>query len=153
MYQAIEFSKPNHLTIRDVLNMNVGDTIDVIIWDRNFEEYGIWDTRESGVSYNPNDFFKGNHHQITYQGNMEWDIHFDFGETVRHPINLDVSSLNTKWKWIPIEDVSTDAVKNTVESKRLNWEQFPTNTRVGWRGPIMLWDKVKDMGPIYYITP
>lgn len=156
MYQFIKDSCQQHLTIEDVMKLEVGDELDVVIWDGNFEEYWIWTNAESSVAYNPEEFFRCNHHQLTYLGDMTWDIHFSFGETTTHPIHLDVSQLETNYTWYPIDETDgkihiTNEIVNEGEEKpshwkpkHLHWTEFPKTTRVGWRGPIMLWDKLTD---------
>lgn len=152
----IKSCKSAHLTLGDVKKLNVGDQLDVVIWDRNFEDYWIYGQAEKGRNYNPQDFFKYNHCKIIYQGNMEWDIDFSFA-VYRHCIELDTSSLNIRWGWMPIENgnIETDewipSGNETIDSKDkdLHWTTFPDTTRVGWRGPIMLWDKLKNMSQVY----
>jgi hypothetical protein len=34
----------------------------------------------------------------------------------------------------------------------LHWTNFPETTRVGWRGPIMLWKKLENMPDVYNIS-
>ena len=161
MYHFIKACKSQHLTIADVKNLKIGDKIDVIIWDRNFEENWIWDHAESEKPYDPQTFFKSNHHQLTYAGNMTWHIHFDFGETITHPIHLDTSDLETRYTWCALENDGfihiTDEVIKCGEKiptewkpKHIHWTKFPDSTRVGWRGPIMLWEKLKNKTYVYY---
>lgn len=38
--------------------MKPGDQIDVVIWDRNYEEYWIWENAKNGKTYDPITFFK-----------------------------------------------------------------------------------------------
>lgn len=33
--------------------------------------------------------------------------------------------------------------------KHIHWTEFPDSTRVGWRGPIMMWDKLTDLSKVY----
>jgi hypothetical protein len=42
MYKWIKNYEPKHVTIKDLKEWKVGETKDVIIFDRNFEEYFIW---------------------------------------------------------------------------------------------------------------
>lgn len=51
IYEFIENCKDKHLTLGDVEKLNVGDALDVVIWDRNFEEYWIWDNVKRGKNY------------------------------------------------------------------------------------------------------
>jgi hypothetical protein len=162
MYDFINNCKDKHLTIADIKLMSPGDVIDVVVWDTNFEEYWIWDSAEKNKSYDPFIFFKSNRCKITYKGNMLWDIYFDFGDTCTHPVHLDVSSLQTNWTWYEINELDgqihiTEEILDEKQSilsdwtpKHIYWTEFPDTTRVGWRGPIMLWDKLKDLPQVFY---
>ena len=150
-----------HLTIGDILKCSVGDELDVVIFDRNFEESGIWDKLHPDVEYDPTEFFKYNHHKLKYNGDMKWDIIFNWGKTFEHPIHLNVEHLATRWTWVvlgedgfvdiaerlPDDDKKTDNIRKSV---RLHWNGFPSRTRIGWRGPIMLWEDLKNKRKVYY---
>lgn len=160
MYDFIKQTIPQHLTIADVKKLKVGDTIDVVIWDRNFEESWIWDNATPQQPYRPEIFFQENHQKITYLGNMSWLIRFNWGEDIEHPIHLDVSALQTYWKWCPLEDGYINIVEEIIkEGETLpshwcpthkHWTEFPETTRVGWRGPIMLWKYMAQLPAVYY---
>lgn len=68
--------------------------------------------------------FEENRCKLVYKGDMKWDIVFSYGEIVECSIHL-----NLDGEWIPIYYDSIHA----------------NNTFVGWRGPMMLWDKLKEM--------
>lgn len=163
MYDFIKQCKNKHLTLGDIKKMKVNDIIDVVIWDRNFEEYWIWENAKNKQLYNAETFFEENHHQIKYKGNMEWEIIFNFGETYTHKIHLDVSNLNTYWKWYGLSDdnkihITQEILKDNQKipkhwkKKHAHYSEFSDNTRVGWRGPIMLWDKLKKMPQVYLLN-
>ncbi len=163
MYQYIESKRPQHLTIADVKGLNPGDQLDVVIWDRNFEEYWIWSSpQEEGAknerAYDAQEFFKKNHHRLVYRGDMKWDIHFQFGEVFEHPVHVDTSKLETNWSWCAIADDGCIHITNEMvyvgeeipghwKPKHMHWKEFADETRVGWRGPIMLWKDVD--GQVY----
>ena len=161
MYKFINNCQADHLTIADVKKLQPGDTLDVVIWDRNFEESWIWDNAENLKHYDPEIFFKNNRHQLTYCGDMDWKIKFNFGETIYHTIHLNVSHLDTYWTWVAIDEkdgyihITDESVRNGHKipehwkPKHIHWSEFPETTRAGWRGPIMLWSKLKDMPQVY----
>ncbi len=161
MYPYINSCTSSHLTIEDVMNWEVGHEADVVIWDRNFEEYWIWDNAEEEKLYDPKEFFRKNRHKLTYKGNMVWDIHFIFNETFEHQVHLDVAGLPTNWTWCVLDDdgtinITSERLKEGEEIPPerkpicMHWTEFPTSTRVGWRGPIMLWDDLDKYGKVYY---
>lgn len=148
MYDFIKNCKDKHLTLGDIRKMSPGETIDVVIWDTHFEEHDIWDNMEEDKSYDAQEFFKSNRNQITYLDNYEWNIHFNYGETLKHPVHV-IFEENNCWREI---------INNTVRSFNFEYnstvsltpiDTFPDCTRVGWRGPIMLWDKLDNLPQVY----
>jgi hypothetical protein len=161
LYDWILIHKDKHLTIKDLSKMEIGKEYDVVIFDRNFDE-PIWDGKEEFKLYTPEEMFEDSHHKIIYRGNLEWDIVFCFGETFRHPVHLDVSHLPTNWTWMAIDnehiEIKNEIIKEGAEMPfdrptKMHWEWFRDDTRIGWRGPIMLWEDLKDLPQVYYISP
>jgi hypothetical protein len=163
MNAFIENCKQYHLTIKDIKEMNIGDTFDVIIWDGNYDEYWIWTNAIDKKLYDPEIFYEQNKHTITYLGNMKWNIHFNFGEIIEHPVHLDTRELkDTYAKWAAIEDDGSihitseylpqgvDMIPDGWKAKHIHWTEFPETTRVGWRGYVMKWNDIKDMPQVYY---
>lgn len=147
------------MTIEDILKWEIGHEADVVLWDRNFEEYWIWSNAEKEKLYDPKEFFRANRCKLTYKGNMVWDIHFDFGKTIEHPVHLDVTALPTNWTWVAIEEdgyvrITTESVNRKITPRRkaihMHWTEFSPETRVGWRGPIMLWEKLDSLDKVYH---
>lgn len=108
---------------------------------------------------NPKDFFVCNHHSIKYLGDYKWDINFEFDETFIHPIHLDVSSMDTNWTWLPLEN---NEIKIFHEILKIDEElppnkkapqkhitKFDKSTRVGRRCPIMLWSELDNLPDVY----
>mgnify|MGYP006976398487 CR=1 FL=1 len=187
LYQFIRECRHLHLTKADVDLLKPGDRLDVVIWDRNFEEYWIWDQPQN-VPYSPEVFFSENRHQLVYQGGHKWDIEFNFGETIRHPFHLSLEGENTSYTWTSLEGKEPhdcqcqsrpvgsesspeDQVENSYDWIHIttyvkkddqsgppegwgpihkHYDDFPTTTRVGWRGPMMLWDRLADLGMVHY---
>nr|QBK86564.1 MAG: hypothetical protein LCMAC102_03590 [Marseillevirus LCMAC102] len=63
--------------------------------------------------------------------------------------------MDTNWEWCPIENeyivLDTNTIKHKIVKipiKKFHWKSFDEKTRIGWRGPIMLWKDVKNK--IYY---
>ena len=155
LYELIKKSKPYHLTIQDILSLNIGDELDVVIFDRNFDE-DIWSRFKECKSYNPTKLLEESHHKIIYKGDMNWDIKYNFGETVNKMVHLDLEKEPTNWKWYPLDPdgyvrINNDIVKTgekiPIDHRPINkhWADFDVNTRVGWRGPIMLWEDLVNL--------
>src|SRR5690606_23210481 len=107
MYDWIDSNKLYHLSLYDVQLLEIGTTIDVAIFDSNFEEYGIWSKTNAGDPYKPIELFKYNRHKIEIIGGecegkceRKWLIHFNWGESYEHPYHYNIENLATNWKWI-----------------------------------------------------
>ncbi len=163
MYDFIEQCKDNHLTINDILDLSAGDKLDVVIWDRNFEEYWIWNKAKSNKPYDPQIFFGPNRWTIIYKGDMEWTIISEAGEgeSFDHPVHLNTEHLNTYMIWVGLENdgmvhIEYEIIKEGNKIPKgwiethIHWKDFPKTTRVGWRGPIMLWKKLEKLAKVYY---
>ncbi len=40
--------------------------------------------------------------------------------------------------------------KNKNECQKVHWSKYKSDTRIGWRRPIMLWNDVKNGKDVYY---
>lgn len=163
MYHFVHDTKDKHLTLADIKKLQVGEKLDVVIWDGNWEEY--WSSAENLKPYSAEEFFKFNRHQLTYKGDMKWDIHFNFGETFEHPVHLNTDHLQTFSRWCKVDEKDgkihitseylpqgMSEIPSIWKPKHIHWTEFPDTTRVGWRGPIMLWSKLKDCPSVYLET-
>lgn len=159
-HEFIENSIGDHLTLADINKLSVGDILDVVIWDRNYEEYWMWTKAVPVQLYSPEEFYKQNRHQLKYLGDYQWDITYPFGETHTHPLHLWVGNLRTTWEWYELQDGWINVRQEYLASKQkipIHWSpihkhisEFEPATRVGWRGPIMLWSKLADKGKVFY---
>ena len=145
LYDFIEHTRDKHLTLNDVKALKIGDTLDVVIWDRNFEEARIWNSPE-GKEYTPKWFFADNRVTLTYLGNLEWDMVFawDTKQKFRHEVHVDTIGLNKKGHtWCPVCNGKITCTRKSVD-------KLPGTTRVGWRGPAMLWSNLGSNPKVYW---
>jgi hypothetical protein len=150
--QFIEYTKPDHLTFGDLKKMKRGDELDVVIWDDNFEKNGIETNIVLSMSYNPHKFFQWNHHKIIYKGNMLWIIEFNHGKSIMCPVHLGFDHKKTTY-WHKIKngyvDMAHDINDDEKENKDIfapsyiHYKKFLDSMRIGWRGPMMLWNDLK----------
>ena len=160
-YDFIKNNKTNYLTLEDISKYNEGDVLDVVIWDCNWEEYDWWENIKPG-KYTPEDFFQGNKHRIIIGApdKLSWTIDFNFGKQIE-PFHFNVEEYSKQNKmgtyrgWVELSDdgyidIDSEIVKTGKKIPK-SWKawhehhsKFPKTTYVGWRGPIMLWDKLKE---------
>lgn len=136
MYALINELRPRHLTIGDLKKLDVGDELDVVMWDYNFEEKSIW-SNPSDTPYPAEEFFSANRVKVKWCGNSKWEIMFYEDLRVIHDIEIALSD----YIW-------TSLYSNLDPNFVL--EDLPDDIRVGWRGPMMLWKNLKNVGQIFY---
>lgn len=159
MDDLIEHLKPYHLTVKYLKTLNAGDTLDVAIFDRNMEDGKIWSSLQPKELYDVVDFFSDTRRKVTFSGDHSWDILFNFGnkrESIEHELHIDMTDLYHD----DIEHDSAGCVWHPVDCDgrigNVYWKDLPDNTRVGWRGPAMLWKDLKEQGSkysVYYLDP
>lgn len=150
VYQFIDHCKSEHMTLNDLQKMKAGDVIDVVIWDFNFEEGFIWSSSVEMQYYEPTEFFKDNHHKIKYLGNMTWEIHFCCGTTITREVEIERPNegfVTTQMDNTEIYDSGGYTSNGWVEQQKLNCQP---NDRVGWSGPIMLWERLNGKPKVYW---
>ncbi len=168
MYEWIKDCRPYHLTLGDVLKWKKGEKVDVCMLDGNFEEYGdIWNGIEPGKVLPATTFFAKNKATLTYKGAYVWDIAYNYGETIEHPIHFWISGLvnneNTSgntirrsW-WVPLDVEKGSISIKTLEDGvpfprkiRIQCQELPKSTKVGWRGPMILWKHLSILSKVHW---
>ncbi len=160
MQQFLEIAKPYHLTLGEIKQFPVGHKFEVVSWDRNYEEAWIWNEAIPMQVYESEVFFAWNRCTVTYKGAMEWTIK-NIDGSFDHKVEIDVSNLDACWTWWPLNengylDINNEPLTKGQEilshwkPKHLHWSELPGTTRVGWRGPMMYWEYLKDMPLVYY---
>jgi len=150
MYDIVnKLPKKYYVTKKD-LNSMKGKTITVALFDRNFEEYGIWNKFDDYKLYDPVDFFKNNKSTIQYNGGKTWKVTMD-GDENEHFIEVNVVDIrpkNSKLTWMPIDKEGNICMEKNA--KKINLNDISNDTRIGWRGPMIQWDKIASLGKKVY---
>lgn len=161
LYQWIKMHRHLHLTLGEATSLSQKEPTEVVILDRNFEETKIWDKIPKKKPISPQEMFEDNQAKITSLGGYRWKIEFDWGETIEESFHVNVSSLNTNWNWVPIEDgevvidhevlVSGESLPDDdFKEFRHSWKKIHPRTRVGWRGPIIRWSDLEGLSKVYW---
>lgn len=155
----IENMRRHHLTLEDLEKLEIGETLDVVVFSGPVKK----------ITCDATDFFKNCRFTLTYKGNMVWDmLNVETNESFPNFVHFCTRSLNTNWAWYPVnkdgyiyintEPLSLGDVKISDSMKFINpfppihlhYKQFPKNTRVGFKAPIMLWSHLKPAPLILY---
>lgn len=160
MYDWIDEMRLWWLNKTDVEQMKIGEEIDVLFLDRNFEEYGIWKNKEEkSQPQSPLNFFSSNLGKIRYLGDWRWLIITNAGK-FEHPIHLCTKGLSTNWSWVgldkdnyvPINSEMTlnDTPQPNRKKMKISIDDFHELNAVGWRGPIIKTKYLKKLPKVYY---
>jgi len=155
MYDWIKKTKPYHLILGEVLKLEIGDIVEVAMFDSNFEEYDIWNNIKPGEILPAPMFFKHNKSTLIYKGNLVWDIEYDFGETIEHPVHICTEGINSKSYFTKSENgnikIKSEAFTNGEKKYQIiNCKNLSSQTRVGWRGPMIKWEHLSHLPPVYW---
>lgn len=150
----IRETKIYHLRIIDVMNLRPGQQIKVLVMDRNL--YDIVCKDGTGNTLFPaEEFFKSNTAVYTHSYDMKGTIKYSWQDEPcnrndpeckdPYPFEFEIEYAPRSWypltdNCLPARDPQEIALFDHDEPKR--WTDFPQNTRVGWRGPMMKWEDV-----------
>jgi hypothetical protein len=147
VYEFIDSCIDEHLTLGDVKDLATGAQLDVVVWDRNFDDGWIYTSSERGRHYTPEEFFETNRRTLTIVGHpMAWEIEFPSG-THQHHMELCIDDEGNKWR--PIRCDGSVMGADDSENNGM-WADWDDDTRVGWRGPMMLWDRLAGKADVTY---
>ena len=143
-------SREYHLTIKDVLNFPIGEKQRIFFLDRNMFDMSCRDDmNEINTPIKPSHFFRhGYYIDFVRNEGILGDWCWVDGKTYRNvdnnrELDIDLGSL-----WYPLKESKVpigdrqEIFKIPKEYKGKHYTQIPSNTRLGWRGPMIL---VKNM--------
>jgi len=149
------------LKISDITKLQPGDKMDVLVLDRN-----VWDIalnkkiNKPGVSYNSEIFFQQNSgtyvHNKDLSGKMVfcWDDDEDEDENnFNHNFEFDIEYKPNKWYPLKngvLPDKDPSGFCEFPWQTEQHWTNFPVDTKIGYRGPMIPWSKLKEMSNIYW---
>jgi hypothetical protein len=140
-HEWIKLAKQKYgFTIRDFLALQPGQSIDLLMMDRNVLDIVESNPNKRGRLYTPHHFFKGQKARFIRSANdnlligkMIWSY------TTEEQFEPDIEY--KKNHWYPLQD-------GKVGSK--HWSKFPKSTKIGWRGAMIPWKNVAQLPKVYY---
>jgi len=148
------------LTIRDILELEPGERLTVLPIHRNLCDsvypHGLKGERPRPV-LPATKFFRPKElavyiHKSELTGRVEW------GWDVEMECASDPFEFHVEYKpghWYPLKDGSlptADAVEGSTDlgdAAGKHWREFPPDTRVGWRGPMLALEKLAAQPPVF----
>lgn len=162
------------LTIADILALKPGDRVQVLAMDRNLCDHVYpWRPGEPpGPTLPAKQFFEKKRDGAVYihegglRGRVEWGWDHE-GERAHEPFQFEIEFKEGNWH--PLDDDGTLPSANEphmvkgppgepamerrhwdeLPPTRQHWTEFPKTTRVGWRGPMVRWDALADLPPVF----
>jgi len=148
----IQKTRKYWLTIKDIEKLKVNKKIKLLVLDRNV--YDCKDKFKRGKLYKPENFFKDN--SAVFSKNtvvsLEGNIKYEWSE---EPFSFEFEIEYKKNSWYPLKNGILPATDEQGFSELLgedkSWIDFPKNTHIGWRGPMILWENLKKIEKVYYL--
>jgi len=134
--QFLNESNSVHLTINDITKLDSNKKIKILCIDRNI--YDLIDMNKSNKSYKINKFFENAYQGIYIHDNNLQGMFLFNNDT--EPQNFE---FHIEWipdHWYPLRNgilKSDEQFTFPVEFEGKSWKEFPLNTRIGWRGPMI----------------
>ena len=156
----IAATRPHHLCLLDVLQWQPGHQEELLLLDRNWNEYGH--PTEAGV-YPATDYFKRNKVLATYLGDYSWEFVWCQGglPVNENKLHICTEGLATSWCWRELDadntfTLSSEELEEEVPlpertPQKLSISDFPALVRVGWRGPCLRWSQLAQLPPILVV--
>lgn len=152
-------------TLGNFLEMKVDDVRNFLFLDRNVFDIAC-ENRQDGTEYPPQVFFDQNVHRLKKTGIFEWEIYWSW-DLAQECINRDIHLYHPEDKfWFPLDSegyfnpvdelelLDLDPVRTEFWTQnRVHYTEFPPDTRIGWRGPLIPWEKVINLPPVLYTEP
>lgn len=150
----IEHIKSDSFTIRDVLNMRPGEEIKVVHLDRNLMDTVMHD-REGNTLYTATNFFSCSTATYKHSQDMKGTLTFHMRDSDLE-IEFEFQVEYDDDCWYPLFDGSLPP-RCTQLGYRLHpgndpkpYTYFPDTTRIGWRGPMVKWEKISDQPDVWW---
>jgi len=155
LQQWIKHYRDDWLTIKQVKEFPLNKKIKLLLLDRNI--YDEKDLFTEGKLYKPPSFFKKNYawYWKTDNDNLKGKIKYEWQDKSEQPYDFEFDIEYESGQWYPLTDgILQDKHKQKIISKNKNkhFTEFPDNTPLGKRGPIIHWNEIKNMEKVYYLS-
>jgi hypothetical protein len=169
----IALHKNAFLKKSDLKNWPVGEMRRMLVLDKDYEQYYIWDNITPLVPHQPLHYFQANVWFVTYKGDSSWTIGVPDTEIVSDKVQLPACEnietdihliINERWfnqeengKYPELDKL--DQLSCIVVGKSrdppmseiftLDWENIPKDINIGWRGPMIPFESINATTEVY----
>jgi hypothetical protein len=153
----IDATRKYWLTIKDIQKMKKGDKISVLVLDRNVVEVTESLNKERVVK-SARTFFRDNMGTYIHSGsNLKGSLvlHTD----AEGDISLRNFTFHLEYKkdhWYPVTSAGylptkdPQGIAKFTHKTKKHFTEFSTNTKIGWRGPMILAKHLKNLPDVYW---
>lgn len=152
-----ENAREKWLKVGDIEKLKTGDTIKVLVMDRNLYDITM-DINDPNTLYTSEHFFSQNTATYVHGSGLQGKLTFHIGnndDIVQDPFDFHVQYNGSCW--YPLKNGSLPAEDEQglfpLLDREVGWDEFPLDTPIGWRGPMVLWENVEAMPDIYWYEP
>jgi len=150
----LEETKPLHVKIQTILDLEPGENLKCLCIDRDFyefidqdhpEEFEIGETTTASTYFSNNNYIryirftkgaeKNNIKGNFFIGSIE-EINTEVDNTEVDNTEFDIEYLSNRWHFLQNGELYTDDFDFNVMTNR-RWDDFPLETRLGLRGPMI----------------
>jgi hypothetical protein len=135
------------IRILDITKMQHGEQIEVLIMDRNLSCITS-QVNESNTNYEPEIFYRYNRGTYVHDKDLMGKLIFHWKDTTEVDENFEFHLEYLPKNWYPIMDGKLSTSTSTMPLNQ-HWSNFSPDTKVGYRGPMIPWCKLKEMPNIY----
>lgn len=149
----IKHYKDKWLTIQQVKELPLNKKIKLLLLDRNI--YDNKDHIKEAKLYTPTFFFKKNiaWYWKTDNNNLMGKIKYEWQKQTDEPYDFDFHVEYKENKWYPLKNGILPEKDEqhiiTLLDKETHITEFPLDTHIGYRGPIIIWKEIKNFMKVY----
>jgi hypothetical protein len=152
----IEKNKKYYLTINDIIKLEPYKKIKLLVLDRNI--YDDTDVFIEAKLYKPESFFIKNSAIFWKTTDLQGKIYYKWQDEYnnKEPYDFEFEIEYKKGNWYPLKNGILPAKdeQNMFQllGKNKHYLEFPKTTHIGFRGPMILWNKLNKLKKIYIIN-
>ena len=144
--------RKHYLRINDILKMKTGDKIKLLILDRNVSDSTTAINKEL-KSYKPKYFYRKSLAVYTHDKELKGSILFNFEGA--EPMDFEFEIEYKRYHWYPLTNgklpkKESQNYSHFGDKAGKHYTQFPKTTLVGWRGPAIRYELLKDLPKVYW---
>ena len=133
-----------HLTIGDITKLGPGTRLRLLIQDSNIADSVHNLGHDDGQPRLAQHFFSGLADTFTYSHSLTGVMEWHWGNSAADNGIFTFQLFSKEHQiWYPLDDFGV------FKPEKTHWMNMPLTTKVGWRGPAMLWSDLNDQPYIY----